>query len=101
MRITDHDALAEALATNNPSAPLYDNLDPNAISLLGLIHAAVAVRRMGAHIDAIQSTVFSALERFIRVDDAGSSRGRGSIESELTATLHLPPATLRKLLAET
>ena len=100
MHVTDHDALAELLATNNPSVLLYDNLDPGAISLVGLIHAAVAVRRMSAHLDSVQARVFAALERLVRADDAGSSRGRGSIESELTATLHLPPATLRTLLAE-
>ena len=100
MHITDHDALAAALAGNAPFVPLYGELDPEILSTAGLMDAAVAAKRLVAHAEAFQARVFARAERVIRAQDAGSSRGRAAIESELGASLHLPPATLRTLLAE-
>jgi len=99
MHVTDHDALAAALATTDPFAPAYDDLDPEALSVVGLVDAAVAASRVISHLMAFEARVFAVAERRIRAQDAGSSRGGGSTESELTASVHLPPATLRTRLA--
>src|SRR6478752_3761546 len=100
MHTTDHDALAAALADTDPFTCPYDDLDPEALSLGGLMDAARAMDRVRSHTAALQAKVFAVLERRIRAEDDGHSRGRGATESELSATLHLPPATLRSMLAE-
>ena len=100
MPITDHDALAAALADHAPFAAVYGDLDPQTLPVAGLMHAAVAAKRLVAHAQAFQARVFAAAERVIQAQDAGSSRGRGAVESQVGATLHLPPATLRGLLGE-
>ncbi|HEU5333332.1 MAG TPA: DUF222 domain-containing protein [Actinocrinis sp.] len=100
MHVIDHDALAAALANTNPFTPPYDDLDPDALSIAGLMDAVRAAMRATSHIDAFRAKVFAVLEKLIRTEDDGHSRGRGAIESELSATVHLPPATLRTLLAE-
>ena len=100
MHTTDHHALAAALASNDPFTPPYDHLNPDTLSVAGLLDAALAARRLTGHAEAFQARIFAALEKRIRAEDAGSSRGRGATESELSATLHLPPATLRGMLAD-
>lgn len=100
MHVTDHDALAAALANTDPFAPPYDDLNPDALSLAGLMDAVRAVDRFSSHVDAFKARVFAAAERLIRAEDDGHSRGRGATESELSATLHMPPATLRTLLGQ-
>jgi hypothetical protein len=100
MQITNHDALAAALANTDPFTLPYDDLNPDALSLAGLFDAALAARRLKSHADAFQARVFAVIERVIVAEDDGSSRGRGATESELSATVHLPPATLRTQLAE-
>ena len=57
------------------------------------------MRRFVAHAQALQARVFAVLQQRISAEDGGS-RGRGAIESELSATVHLPPATLRSMLAD-
>ena len=100
MHITNHDALAAALANTDPFTCPYDDLDPEALSIGGLMDAARATGRLRSHAAALQATVFAVLEKRIRAEDDGHSRGRGATESELSATLHRPPATLRSILAE-
>jgi len=100
MHVIDHDALAAALANTDPFAPPYDDLDPERLSVAGVMDAARAAYRAMSHIEAFRARVLAAAERLIRAEDDGHSRGRGAIESELSATVHLAPATLRTLLAE-
>ena len=100
MHITDHDALAAALADNDPFTPLYDDLNPDILSLTGLMDAARVAQRMVAHAQAFRARVLARAERVVRAQDDGHSRGRGASESELGAVLHLPPATLRRMLGE-
>src|SRR6478752_8627159 len=100
MHTTDHDALAAALANTDPFTCPYDDLDPEALSIGGLMDAARATGRLRSHAAALQAKVFAVLEKRIRAEDDGHSRGRGATESELSATLHMPPATLRTLLGQ-
>ena len=78
MHTTDHHALAAALANHDPFTLLYDDLDPDALSVAGLLDAAVAAGRFVAHAQAFQARVFAALQRRISAKDGGSSRGCGA-----------------------
>ena len=100
MHTTDHHALAAALANHDPFTLLYDDLEPESLSVAGLLDAAVAAGRFVAHAQAFQARVFAALQRRISAKDGGSGRGCGAIESQLSASVHLPPATLRAMLAD-
>jgi hypothetical protein len=98
MHVTDHDALAAALANGTPFVPVFDDLKPKALSLTGLINGALAFEHLLAHIQAAQTEYLSALHQRVQSEAAG--RAPGATESEVAATLRLAPSTVRTRLAD-